>query len=222
MIYFTSDPHFGHNNIVDFCNRPFYDEFEETDVGGGIMKRRLKTPRVEAMDAGLIDRWNSVVNPDDTVYVLGDWAMGRAENGISKARRLHGNKFLIPGNHDKCWFGGKKDHKGWVSFFESAGFTILANSVDDGNGIVDLSHLFPEVSEGVIACHFPYNDPSDPRVGDRFAAYKPEDTGKWLIHGHVHDKWKIKAAEREINVGVDVWDLTPVSIDTLRDIMISQ
>lgn len=218
-VWFYSDPHFGHNNIIDFCNRPFVDEFSEEDLGGGVVKRRLRRSRVEVMDAALISNWNDVVHPTDTVYVLGDWAMGRAEDGVSKARRLHGEKFLVPGNHDKCWFGGKKDHSGWVSFFEASGFTILANSVDEGNGVISLNELFEDVGVEVDACHFPFNDPSDPRIGDRFAAYKPDDRGQWLLHGHVHDAWKTKLEERMINVGVDVWDLAPVHIDTLKEII---
>ena len=52
MIYFTSDPHYGHANIIRYCQRPYAS--------------------VEAMDAALIANWNRVVTAEDTVYVLGD------------------------------------------------------------------------------------------------------------------------------------------------------
>lgn len=52
MIYFTSDLHFGHRNVIRFDNRPFSS--------------------VEEMDAALIERWNQKVSNEDAVYVLGD------------------------------------------------------------------------------------------------------------------------------------------------------
>jgi calcineurin-like phosphoesterase family protein len=51
--YFTSDNHFGHKNIINYCNRPFNN--------------------IEHMHQEMIDRWNSVVNPEDIVFHLGDF-----------------------------------------------------------------------------------------------------------------------------------------------------
>lgn len=80
-IYLTSDLHLGHKNIIKHSNRPF------------------KT--VQEMDEALIGNFNSKVKPDDTVYILGDFAFG---DGLKKAekyfKRLNGNKHLIIGNHD--------------------------------------------------------------------------------------------------------------------------
>lgn len=78
--WFTSDSHFGHKNILEYEKqaRPF-----ET---------------IEEMHTVLIDRWNSVVKPKDTVYHLGDFAFGR--HNIAIAERLHGRKRLVMGNHD--------------------------------------------------------------------------------------------------------------------------
>lgn len=90
QIWFTSDLHFGHANIIkeDYSNRPF-DSLEE-------------------MEEGLISNWNEVVNPKDTVYVLGDIAYGRgAKSPEHYLGQLHGHKFVIRGNHDP-----KRDIKG--------------------------------------------------------------------------------------------------------------
>ena len=51
-IFFTSDHHFGHTNILKFCNSPFNS--------------------IEQMNEELIKRWNEKIGPDDEVYHLGD------------------------------------------------------------------------------------------------------------------------------------------------------
>jgi calcineurin-like phosphoesterase family protein len=81
MIYFTSDQHFGHKNILHLCKRPY------------------KT--IEEMDKALIENWNSVVTPDDTVYVLGDFAYKMGKRLSEYVKPLNGHKHLITGNHDR-------------------------------------------------------------------------------------------------------------------------
>jgi len=81
-IFFTSDHHFGHTNILKYQNRPF--------------------PTIEEMNEVLIDKWNSVVKPNDTIYHLGDFALVRTKNEVDNiVRRLNGHKHLILGNHDR-------------------------------------------------------------------------------------------------------------------------
>ena len=58
-IFWTSDSHYFHNNILKYCNRPFGS--------------------VEAMNEALVANWNSVVKPDDHVYHLGDFCFGNVE-----------------------------------------------------------------------------------------------------------------------------------------------
>lgn len=163
------------------------------------------------MNDHIINTWNRVVSPGDSVYVLGDFAMGKIKDTLPLASLLNGNKFLIPGNHDRCWFGGKKDWKSWESKYEDAGFFILANGVDKGCGVVNLNNLFP--GNDVDACHFPFT--GDSQGEDRYSAHRPVDRGQFLIHGHVHDMWQTNG--RMINVGIDVWDYRPVHIDVIQD-----
>ena len=77
--FFTSDLHLGHANIIRYCNRPFKS--------------------VEEMDTALITNWNSLVGPDDDIYVIGDFSMGKTP-APSYLERLMGRKHLIWGNHD--------------------------------------------------------------------------------------------------------------------------
>lgn len=77
--FFTSDTHFGHANIIKYSSRPF------------------KT--AEEMDEALIRNWNSVVRPGDTVYHLGDFAVGGPEADVY-LRRLNGSIKFCWGNHD--------------------------------------------------------------------------------------------------------------------------
>ena len=81
MIFFTSDHHFSHANIIRYCNRPFAS--------------------TEEMNQELISRWNQTVSPDDTVYYLGDFSLSVDVVG-SITQLLNGRKFLIMGNHDLC------------------------------------------------------------------------------------------------------------------------
>lgn len=77
-IWVVSDTHFGHENIIQYCNRPFAN--------------------AELMDECLIENWNSVVKDGDIVYHLGDVYMG--VNGRDALSKLKGRKRLILGNHD--------------------------------------------------------------------------------------------------------------------------
>lgn len=91
--FFTSDHHFGHSNIIRFCDRPFRD--------------------VDEMNEELIRRWNARIGPDDEVYHLGDLALMSAEGFHALMARLNGTKYLIVGNHDSTALGAKKWFK-WV------------------------------------------------------------------------------------------------------------
>ena len=86
--FYISDTHWGHNNVLAFDQRPF------------------KT--VEEMDAELIRRWNSVVDPGDIVYILGDMFWMSPAKAKPIMEQLNGQKFLVKGNHDR-WHDTKFD-----------------------------------------------------------------------------------------------------------------
>lgn len=83
MIYFTSDLHLGHKNIIRLCNRPFSS--------------------VDEMDRVLIQNWNKKVHKNDSVYILGDLMFRNEKPPEEYLRQLKGKKHLLVGNHDRQW-----------------------------------------------------------------------------------------------------------------------
>ena len=160
---------------------------------------------VEQMDEVLVERWNATVAPDDEVMVLGDFAMGRIDETLPVAGVLNGRKVLLAGNHDRCWHGHKKGVEAATDRYLAAGFDEIRQ------GTIDLA----VGGVPVVACHFPYR--GDSHDHDRHVAHRPVDAGAWLLHGHVHERWKVR--DRMINVGVDVWDFAPVAEHTLAELL---
>jgi calcineurin-like phosphoesterase family protein len=86
MYFFTADEHYGHSNIIKYCNRPFKD--------------------VNHMNETLIRNHNEVVGEDDIVVHAGDFALDRdAEQYI---RRLNGQHIFLEGSHDRWLQNGKQ------------------------------------------------------------------------------------------------------------------
>ena len=90
MIYYISDLHLGHTNVIRFDHRPFRD--------------------TEEMAARILENWNSRVTDQDTVYILGDAFWHHEQESMEFLAKLKGHKHLICGNHDvingrlgKCW-----------------------------------------------------------------------------------------------------------------------
>lgn len=91
-IFFSSDQHFGHRNVVKFCNRPYTDEKE--------------------MGKALIENWNSTVSPDDIVVTMGDFFWFNDSQSIKKVvNQLNGTIYMVLGNHDKKESFRRCDHE---------------------------------------------------------------------------------------------------------------
>lgn len=98
MIYFTSDTHFGHRRIIQYCNRPF--------------------DNVHIMDQVILDRINETVGVNDTLYILGDFTF-RGGKPIDYRSKINcKDVHLCLGNHDR-----RKDYEifrdGTISGFTS-------------------------------------------------------------------------------------------------------
>lgn len=103
-IYFISDMHFGHSNIIKYENRPFKN--------------------IKEMDANIIKNWNSVVKKDDKVFVLGDVSFYNKEKTAEIIYSLNGYKVLVLGNHDN-----ERSLHWWksVGFDEVIKYSIIYN-----------------------------------------------------------------------------------------------
>lgn len=181
--WWTSDWHFNHERIIELCQRPFGS--------------------VEEMNETIIENHNKLVRPGDEVFVLGDVALGKISEFPALVQRMNGRKYLIPGNHDRCWKGHKRVRGVDTELYINAGFEILS-------GISQFSET------GWLMCHFPAA--GDSLDHDRYVDFRPTiGENEWLLHGHVHEKWQIK--DRQINVGVDAWEFKPVSRAEIEQII---
>lgn len=103
MRYFISDHHFGHTNIIGYCDRPFSS--------------------VEEMDQHMIERWNAIVKPEDEVFYVGDFSFRTVDESQVILESLHGTKTLILGNHDRRTPGAYK-RMGFVACHQEFHYVI--------------------------------------------------------------------------------------------------
>lgn len=185
MIYFTSDPHYGHINILKYCPNRKFDNIED-------------------MNETLIKNYNEAVKPEDTCIFVGD-IFFRCPKSKAKAimRRLNGKKILVLGNHDQS-----------MTQMMRLGFDLACYSMSiriDGQK-VDIKHypFKPKWWERLfMKAKF-----KDLKYDLRYLDRRPIDKGQFLIHGHIHSTEKFRG--RQIHVGVDAWDMKPVSIEQIK------
>ncbi len=129
MIWFTSDTHFAHRNIIRYCSRPF--------------------PHADAMDEALIENWNARVGDDDVIYHLGDFTLRSRGFARRIFARLRGQIRVLglPWHHDKGWVPKHPGVSG--DLFSASGHAVeilpaliaLRLTLDDGRRqAVTLSH----------------------------------------------------------------------------------
>lgn len=122
MKYFTSDLHFGHDNIIKYCNRP--------------------ADCIDDMNSMLISNWNSVVKKSDEVFVIGDLSLQDKWMEFVTPK-LNGIKNLIIGNHDTCFEKHKKFTPAKELFYKDKGWALFNNILNFkiGNYLVNLNHF---------------------------------------------------------------------------------
>lgn len=195
-IFLTADHHFGHKLLARLRNfiPPFTGDDEDVSL------------YIEQHDEFLVDCWNSVVGPHDTVYHLGDFTLNATRN-LHYVQYLNGHKILIAGNHDQCWTknpSSRRQKKALASIplYYEVGFEEVVHS---GYGIFEL-----EPGLKVMLSHLPAS--GDHMSQDRFSEARPPFTSHIpFFCGHVHDAWEVNRGQ--VNVGVDVTNLYPITLE---------
>ena len=164
--FFTSDTHFGHANIIKHCSRPFAS--------------------IEEMDEALIQNWNAVVGPEDTVWHLGDFCMNRASAEAGRFRaRLNGTIHLVWGNHDR----------------RTPDYAALFASVQD---LAEVKvALPPGDNKTIVLCHYAMRE------------WRNSFRGAWHLFGHSHGSLTDDPIALALDIGVDCWGFRPVGVEDI-------
>lgn len=140
------------------------------------------------MNETIIRNWNNVVQPEDTIYVLGDFFMGQIEKIKPILYRLHGHIILIRGNHD---------NEKRIALYKEFGIEVK-----------DIDYLSYK-GRFFILCHFPI-------ASQEFIDMVRKDNSEvCLAYGHIHDQAPRGYKDGTFHVGIDTNDLTPVNIDDI-------
>lgn len=186
--WFTSDHHFGHQNIIDFCGRPFDD--------------------VDHMNIEMVRRWTERVQPTDHVWVVGDVAMGKLDDTLEIVDSLPGYKHLIVGNHDRC-FGGRGTPEKiarWTDRYLEIFESVQSWCITEVAG------------REVLLCHFPYANGGHVDPKDRYSGLRPDDEGGWLIHGHTHSPERVLGRQVHVGVDAwDFYPVSDQEVAAIMD-----
>jgi calcineurin-like phosphoesterase family protein len=103
QFWFTADTHFGHGNIIKYCQRPFLSAEEFAATRDDPRSRmRISEASVKRHDTALLEAINARVAPDDVLWIVGDFCWGgRAEAARYRERIRCRDVYLVWGNHDR-------------------------------------------------------------------------------------------------------------------------
>ena len=168
-IWLTSDSHLSHNQPFLWKPRGFNS--------------------VEEMNEAIVERWNSIVKPNDIVYHLGDTMLNNNEKGIECFKRLNGQIFIIWGNHESnnrknlLFQECKNLCGGWYAY-----------QIKHGKQSIYLSH-YPTLTANFDEKHFSQHVIN--------------------FHGHTHQKnnWINPCNPFTYHVGMDSHNCTPINIE---------
>ncbi len=164
--FVISDLHFNHANILRYDNRQF--------------------ACIGQHDETIIANWNSVVQPDDHVYCLGDICF-EADVGVQMVQRLNGLIHLVDGNHDS-------------KALEDEDYRSLFVWVKGYHELKYNKHLF-------IFCHYPLLEWNQGHRGTIHC--------HGHVHGSLMRKHPWYYEFRVFDLSVHLWDYTPVNLDRI-------
>lgn len=181
-VYFTSDLHFGHKSVIDYCKRPYKD--------------------LEEMHKSFIEIWNSTVEEGDLVYVIGDFSLNKKWSR-EIVPLLKGYKILISGNHDACFkFDPKNDKQHAIDGANRRYNKACEQYLQDGwQSIHQTLRITLRNGVNVLLSHLPYAPKDSETFDRRYINMRPKWEGLPLLHGHLHGRYK--KYKNMIDVGID-------------------
>lgn len=192
-IFFTSDLHIGHKNVLEFSNRPFKD--------------------LDHMHRVLINNYNAIVPENGLCYFLGDMGLCNNETLKNVVDQLNGTKVLILGNHDK----------GPNAMYDLGFDVVMYGAVlQIAKRRFTLSHcpllgVYREDTKGMRGAVEGENWHGESRRSR--ARFTMPDYGQYHGHGHIHSPNGGKSKrilDRQFDVGVDANNYRPVSISRVE------
>lgn len=190
-VLFTSDLHLGHRTVSEIRG---FDSIEEHDrvVLGNISK---------------------VVRPGDTLWILGDVAMGGWKETIVPFMELVStnriNTHVVLGNHDRPAPNNSNGHAYVTEFATRGGFASVST----------VAKISVE-GRSLLMSHYPYD--GDHTEEERYDQFRLRDLGTTLLHGHTHSDQRVSRSSNgtlQIHVGLDAWGLKPVPLHQIKTIM---
>lgn len=191
-LFFTSDTHFGHKNIIKYSNRPFKD--------------------VSEMNHAMIKNINEKVPHDGILYHLGDFGFLPADELMNIIDQINCKIIFLDGNHDKEMSSAKVREKlSSISLFPSRKRNKVAEgivqSVVPGVEILIKDSDAPRGEQLIYLCHYPS------------LTWNKAHHGSWCLHGHCHGSMRYPFPAKIMDVGVDPCGFFPISYAEVKERM---
>lgn len=215
-IWFTADTHFGHGNIVKYCNRPFLakSDIEALKTNGGewhdgnwkgefASRHRISYEAIELMNNTIIDNINKYVGEDDVLWHLGDFAFAPEHKYVQQCTAYRNrircqNVNIVWGNHDEASCDEPSDDD-----------YLIRHLFDKARHLVTMR--VSGQKDKLVLCHY------------AFAVWDKSHRGAIHLYGHSHTTAepgldKHFPGRRSLDVGVDnayklLGEYRPFSLD---------
>jgi calcineurin-like phosphoesterase family protein len=188
MTWFTADWHYNHENIIKYCNRPF--------------------DTLKDMNETILNNYNSLVNPSETTYFLGDLIFLRGHSNWQRELEIlfgnmNGRIECILGNHDYQQHFHWAKKRGLIRSYQN----LLDIKID---------------KQPITLCHY------------RMMRWNKSHYGAWHLFAHSHgtlpdirffqtpgwtNEQYLQYASKTLDVGVDTWYFKPVSFDEVKGLL---
>lgn len=196
-VWFTSDLHIGHRLVA---------EHRAHKVGAHNLAQ-VDTV-IEWHDELLAANWDTTVRKDDHVWIVGDISSGSSSaqtNALLWLSERPGIKHLIYGNHDGP-HPLNRDSEKWLPTYRNVFASRLQMAARRRIPLAEGGHT------DALLSHFPYHADRE-GTEPRYTQWRLRDEDAYLIHGHTHSETRFNG--KEIHIGADAWDYSPVPLETI-------